>query len=526
MKKYKNLFLLLVFLVASCTKLDETVYHNITTENFFKTEQEYISALGPAYLSMQQFFSETNTLFEESCSDEIVVPKRGPDWGEPWTTLHSHTWVATDWEIKNAWDYAYGVVNKSNNALLQIKNVKSTVDPKLKALFYGEFSVLRDWGYYHLIDLFGGVPLVKRFDIPTDTVLARTSRKDVFDFCVNDIKANLPGLTREVNQASYGRFNKWSAYALLAKFYLNAEVFSGTARWQDCITACDSIINSGLFSLQPNYFDCFAYNDGPQTKENILAVPFDQLKSDPWVWLLIWDTFDNDMNRIFGMANGGWNGLCAMPSFIHSFNPADKRLKGWVWGQQFAQNGDSIRCTGMDQPRPLNLTIDFTVLPPYKGHTPDNGIYDYSQAREYMGARLVKYSPGPNLTGWCMDNDPPVYRYADILMMKAECLMRLSGGAATSAAVDLVNQVRARAFDSDPAAYTTSTLTMDALLKERQWEFYGEFTRRNDMVRFGKFVRGTWEWADRSSESDTRNLFPIPQQVRDANSAIIQNPGY
>jgi hypothetical protein len=124
-----------------------------------------------------------------------------------------------------------------------------------------------------------------------------------------------------------------------------------------------------------------------------------------------------------------------------------------------------------------------------------------------------------------MNNDMVIFRYADILMMKAECLMHMNGGAATQEAVTLVNQVRARSFaENDPdAKYTTATLTMDELLDERGREFAYEMHRREDLIRFGKFNEAWWE---KPASDPKYNLFPIPFDIITANPSLKQNPGY
>jgi hypothetical protein len=144
---------------------------------------------------------------------------------------------------------------------------------------------------------------------------------------------------------------------------------------------------------------------------------------------------------------------------------------------------------------------------------------------EYQGARISKYEIDYDGNG--MPNDYAMFRYADILLLKAEALMRKNGGAATQEAVDVVNEVRGRAFSSyNFVPYTTTTLTLNTLLQERAWELYYEGWRRMDLIRFDKFVRGTWEFHNRSQESDIRNYFPIPTNQMSSNPNLIQNPGY
>ena len=200
----------------------------------------------------------------------------------------------------------------------------------------------------------------------------------------------------------------------------------------------------------------------------------------------------------------------------------DIRRRGWMIGlQSNASTGEVLLCTEESAPNPLEYTIDFDNI-----YDPeDQAVYNHKNALEYHGPRFVKYEI--RYTSGNMGNDLAVYRLADILLLKAEAIMRKNGGVATQEAVNLVNQVRTRAFD-DPALhlYTTASLTLDELLAERARELYNEGMRRNDLVRFGKFVRGTWEFADRSNEEDFRNVYPIPQQQISVNVNLIQNPGY
>ncbi|MEP6465025.1 MAG: RagB/SusD family nutrient uptake outer membrane protein [Parafilimonas sp.] len=159
-------------------------------------------------------------------------------------------------------------------------------------------------------------------------------------------------------------------------------------------------------------------------------------------------------------------------------------------------------------------------------------ISDLTNATDDEGVMNIKYEIEQNADYGSngivnMNNDMVVFRYADILMMKAECLMRLNGGNATQDAVDLVNQVRQRNFSADDLKkekYTTTSLTMDELLNERGREFSYEMLRREDLIRFGKFGNAWW---DKSQDADKHyQLFPIPQTVITSNTALKQNPGY
>ncbi len=525
MKKTYSKIIALAFLALitlRCTDLDEKLYSDVLKDNFYQTESEIVAAVAPAYGDLRGISGDTWDLNSHS-TDQTIIPTRGRHWydGGHWQRIHEHTWTSETPQMNNAWNYAFGRINKANQLLFQLGSL-SNINPQLKDQFVTELKIIRSFGYYHAIDFFGNVPIVDKFDLPAgfkpsnETDFA-TGRKKAFDFAVKDITDNIGNLSRNVNTSTYGRFHKWAAYALLAKYYINSQVWTGVSRWDDVITACDSIIKSGKFKLETDYFANFiAKNEG--SKENIFVIPYDEVKTE---WGLTWFFMGHHMatQRKYNTTWTPWNGFCALPSHYKTFDPNDKRRLGWITGKQYSSAGELLKCTEESAPNPLEYTVDFGNI--YDPN--DQAIYDHRNAREFNGARFVKYAIGA-LPGWGMGNDIAVYRYADILLLKAEAIMRKNGGVATQAAVDLVNQVRARSISDNP--YTIQTLTLDALLKERSWEFYYEGMRRNDLVRYNKFVRGNWEFYNRSSESDNRNVFPIPQSQINSNSNLKQNPGY
>ncbi|NJK94089.1 MAG: RagB/SusD family nutrient uptake outer membrane protein [Bacteroidales bacterium] len=501
-------------IVQSCTDLDEKLYDTVLKDNYYKTEAEVIAAVAPAYADLRGIGDTWE--MSSHCTDQTLVPTRGRHWynGGHMQRIHEHTWTSETPQFDGLWGYGFDRVNKANQLIFQLEQL-TNFDAKLKAQFFAELKILRAFGYYWLIDYFGNVPIVDRFDVPKGYMPANdpdfaTGRKKVFEFIEKDIKDNIASLSDKKDPTTYGRFNKWAASAMLAKLYINAQTWTGTSKWDECIAACDVIINQGGFELEGNIFNNFlAKNEG--SKENIFVIPYDETRTD-WGLLFYWQGHHYAVQKKYNTANGPWNGFCALPSFIKSFNPADRRLNGWLIGKQYSSTGEILKCSEESAPNPLELTVDFkNIFDPE-----DKTVYNHTNAKEYFGARFVKYEIAA-LPSWCMGNDLAVYRYADILMLKAEALMRKNGGVATQEAVNLVNQVRSRSFETDPSPYTTATLTLDALLQERGWEFYHEGMRRNDLVRFGKFIKGTWEFFDRSGEQEYRNTFPIPQLKINAN---------
>ncbi len=511
----------------SCIDLDEVVYSDVLSENFYRTEEEIISALAPAYGNLRNL-AHRNVWHQASYStDEILYPTRGRHWydGGHFQRFHEHTWTPETPHFNNAWNIFFRWVNESNMLVFQLE--KLDMNPDLKAAFISELRIIRALGYWHLLCNFGNVPIVDRFDVeqgfsPSNNSNFQTGRQQLFEFIENDLTGNLPNLNQNKDRSTYGRFNAWAAHALALKLYINAEVWTGTPRWDEAIAHADAIIDSELFSLEDNYFSNFlAENSG--SNENIFVAPFNETQTGRNMSNMAFINFHHyQMGQVFGTPRGGNNGVCALPSHYHSFHEDDLRRRGWLVGQQrSASTGALLACTEESAPNPLEYTADFVNL-----YDPEDlSVYDHKNALEYHGARFVKYQIA--YTSGNMGNDLAVFRYADILLLKAEALIRKNNGVVTQNEVDLVNQVRARAFiDPEPHLYTTATLTLDELLAERSREFYNEGMRRNDLVRFGKFVRGTWEFADRSGEGDYRNVYPIPQQQRNVNPNLNQNPNY
>jgi len=527
------IFILPVF--NSCTDLDEDVYSSIVPENFYKTEDELIAAMVPAYSDLCWMIRNRGVPdCEAYTSDIMIIPTRDyGGWydGGRYQQLFEHTWTSENSCMDNMWSRTFNWVDKANMLIYQFSQVDN-MDPDLKTKFTSELSIIRAFAYYNLLNTFGNVPIVDRFDVPEgftpkNNTDFEAGRKEVFEFIEKDLLDNIPNLTETVDESTSGRFNKYAAMMILVKLYMNAEVWTGIPRWDDAITYADKIINSGNYQLEADYFANFKV-ENKDSKENIFVLPFNAtISSLGWAYTsYLYRMHHHFLSAgIFGVSLGGQNGPAALPSFIHSFDSQDIRLKGWSIGLQLNKStGDTIFCNKTYSGKPLNYTIDYVDI-----YDPtDETVYDYKNAPEYAGARFSKYEIA-FADGTNMSNDYVVYRYADVLLLKAEALMRKHGGMATEEAVNLVNQIHKRAFE-DPSLhlYTTNTFTMEELLAERARELYYEGMRRNDLIRFDKFAQGEWEkeWYDRSSQGDEKNWYPIPQTQMNANISLTQNPGY
>ena len=493
----------------SCTDLTENTYDRFTDENFLKTEEEFIAALGAAYTSLYSLGNHGGYFsLQEVSSDEVMIPQRGGDWGDggQWINAHRHEPKATDPNVNGAWTYLYGGVNTCNRLIFQFTKLKDEgkVDGALADKFISELRVLRAMYYYFLIDTFGNVPLVTRFDVAEDFLPATENRNVVYDYVVAELNAAVPLLEKKSDLSTYGRMNYYTGKAIQAKLYLNAQVYSGTAKWDECIAACDEIINSGLFSVEAVYRNNFITNN-QTSKEFILAVPFDEVFAQGFN--LAQMTLHYGSQATYNLKEQPWNGYCSLQEFYNIHDAADARRNNFIVGPQFAADGVTpIVDAGAEANDPDGPQLNFT--PAINEHFPG--------ALRQAGARIGKYEFKSGATA-NLSNDMPIFRYSDILLSKAEAMWRKDAGSAPALAI--VNQIRDRSWKNAPL----TSLTAAELLKERGREMFYEGVRRQDLIRFGVYGNATQYMP---GSQPCKELWPIPTPQINVNPNLRQNPCY
>lgn len=517
-----------LFGVMSCTNLDEELYSDVTADNFFKTDAEFIAALGQAYSSFGGIGNHSGLwTINELASDELVISTKGGDWydGGVLLQLHRHEFAPDNPFFNNAWTFIYGGINTCNRLIYQFQQLNT---PAADA-FIAELRAVRALWYYWAVDSFGNVPLVVDFtkvDPP-----ATATRATVFKFIEDELTAVIPLLPTAKSSATYGRMTKWAALAIRAKLYLNAEVFTGTAQWQKAADDANNIITNGGFALETSYKANFAINNAG-SRENIFVYPYDKVFAQGFNWVAM--TLSVASAPTYNLTFQPWNGYQTVEEFYNSYidpaqNPGpqgpvwkgltkdlnkdgisddvgtvDGRLSNFIVGPQYNTDGSRTLDGGFEP-------NDFDGAP--VTFTPQlNEIYP--QGLRQAGARIGKYEFEKGGTN-NMSNDFVIFRLGDIILTLAEAKFRLGQ---TAEALVLVNSLRTRAgvtpFDA---------LTSDRLYAERGREMYAEMTRRQDLIRFGKFGAAWWE----KKVSDAKyKLFPIPKQQVDANKSLVQNPGY
>ncbi|MCU7550078.1 RagB/SusD family nutrient uptake outer membrane protein [Chitinophagaceae bacterium LB-8] len=531
------ILVLLPFLFSACTKLKDTSYNTIIAREFTPDSTDLAALAGAAYVDWRGLLLQWNTVYraQEVSADQMLTPARPNGWvdGGVYRRIHEHKWTTEDDIVINIWTRAYQGITNSNRIIYQVQSGAIPVDPKDTTTLIAEMKLLRASYYWILCDIYGNVPIVDRFDVPAGYLPKQNTRKEVYDFIVNDLVTNIPKVSTENNKTTYGKFNKWAGLALLAKMYLNAGVYTGTPQWEKCKEVCDEIIDSKLFILEPNQKNVFVTNN-ENSKEIIFALPFDSKYVNDWNSFDVhMQTLQPENQKTYNLQFSPWGGVCAIPQFISTFDPEDSRLlDNFIMGQQYTSTGDSIYGTmGAYVGKPLS----------YRNYVPGVDV-----SEEVDGLRLGKFEIAAGSTNR-LSNDWPLFRYADILMMKAESLMR-SGDADGAAAI--VTEVRKRAFKLNPARavvtgadllkgssydyglrnhLVTTTeggadIQYGRFLDELAWEFNQEARRRTDLIRFGVFTKKSW--LSHSPNGDYRSLYPIPRTEIAKNSNLKQNPGY
>jgi len=499
----------------ACTDLTEVPNDALTPDNAFKTDAELLAGIASVYARLRNPMWGYYNL-SEITTDEIVVPTRGSDWFDNgrWLEIYRQTWTpnsgsALD-DMNGAWNDAFSGVARANLMLEILDKSTATTNDVAKA----ELRGLRAYFYYQLMDFFGGVPLV------TGTALeanARVSRDSVFKFIeaeLLDIRQTLPE-TRDAGQ--YGRLTRGAANALLANLYLNAGVFTkddginpsgynscagitvsgGEDACQAAIDAADAVISSGKYSLSADFKQNFSISN-ESSPENIFVIA---LTNQPGLGMSF-AMRTLHYNQLTTGNGGPWNGFATIADTYNQFDhAADQRDKMWLVGQQKSFN------TGQDVNDRTGAPLVFTP-----------SIANIESATEGEGVRYNKFPPLPNAAaGDAHPNDYPIFRLAEMYLIKAEALWAIGN---TGEALTNINLVRARAFNS---AKPLLAVTADDILRERLFEFAGEGKRRQDMIRFGHFLDAR---QFKGAREAYRVLFPVPATQIQSNSKLTQNPGY
>lgn len=405
--------------------------------------------------------------------------------------------------VRASISFANSFLNETTDAKLDARNVSTAVRQEI-VTYRAEARLIRAIAYYHLMDLFGKAPFADETTLVNSTP-KEISRSELFNYIESELLA-IESELKDARQNESGRADKAVAWAVLAKMYLNAQVYIGQDKYTECITYCNRIINAG-YSLASNYLHNFMADNNTNSARNEIIFAFISdgvtvQNYGPTTVMVNGEVGSIERNGAsLGVGEGGWGGaLRVRAQFANLFN-----------GSVF--NNDN-RNTLITQDR--NAVI--------------NDISDRDQGYiiTKFSNRTSQGNAGSSTT--FVDTDFPLFRLADIYLMYAEAVLRGGSGGNNMQALTYVNALRTRA--NNPQTLTSAELTLDFILDERARELHWEGHRRQDLIRFNKFTGGNYNWAWKGnasngiSISNHLNLYPIPTSSLASNPNLKQNPGY
>lgn len=532
MKTIRYIIIGSVFAMFSCTDLDVLPKDLATGDGVLGTLESYESFLAKIYTGLtvtgqagqggagnsdittndEGFYQYMRLLWkaQELPTEEAIIV-----WNDRTIKdFHEQDWTSQDQFLTAMFNRVYFQIGMANEFLRETTDAKlaerNTSDALYQTIqrYKAEARFLRALSYWHGLDLFANIPLVTEESVVGKEPPAQNTRAEIFSFVESEVLAIEPLLGAPRFQ--YGSADKGAAWMLLAKLYLNAEVYVGQNRYNDCITYCEKIIDEGGYALEDVYQHSFTA-DNNLSSEIIFAVFHDGLAARSFGgtnFIIHASTGNNDegggfMDPAAIGADGGWGGLKATSGLVDLF------------------------------PDPSGSTDERAFF--YRNAPFTREITDVNTWNTGGGFPVLKFtnltSEGdPGKSGAYMDTDFPMFRLADVYLMYAEAVERGGTGSETDA-LNYVNDLRERAFNGPSGNIIADDLTLDFLIKERGRELYWEAHRRTDLVRFNQFTEnGIWPWkggvADGTTTAKFRDVYPIPASELAANPKLDQNPNY
>lgn len=482
--------------LSGCTNLDETLEDRLTKDQV--TAANVSDLLAELYNTMGSVGD--NITFEHT-SDDIIQPTRGGDWDDngAWRALHQHKWDPEHSTIMGAYQmYTAGLF-----AAIDLLQYDCTPQQEAEARF------IRAMYVFYIVDGWGQVPMRDPGSALSDDPYVMNS-SEAISFVISELEAVISSLPAT---ADSWMVTQSTARAYLAKAYLNKDVYDSdrqsfsfsSENMAKVVTACDAIISSGNYSLESDYYKMFS-SENENSSEFIFAVHNERGIRSSGVSGRYYATLH------YNQKPSGWNGFTTLADFYDSFEDGDIRKHGEVaavkaasgleagllYGQQYDENGVALKDRAGN---PLFFTKESPII-------------SGGATLETSGIRIMKYTPDYENTN-SPENDVALMRYADVLLMKAEALMRSGDNAGALAIVNQIRTVR--------GASTLASISADVMLAERGRELWNENWRRNDLVRFGKYLNA---WGEKPASDPKYLLFPFSSGQLASNPNLQQNTGY
>lgn len=373
MKNMKKIICIIItgclLTIWSCTNLEETIYHEIVSENFYQNEAEIQAAMMRPFVQNTQSvsgFLKNVWLLQELPSDILSFPQKGPHGydGGNWIRFHRREYTTDESQCYNSWDQLYAGIGYVNNLLTDFEKLNFEelgIEPASlsKEQCVAELRTIRAYFYWILLDLFGDVPITTTIN---ESSPESKPRSEVFAFVEQELTESLPNLSEDVVK-SQGRISKWGAYAILAYMYMNAEVYTGTQQLTKAIAACDAIYASGKFAIDKEWYTPFCKANETASKENIFTAANDPIYAPDNTWFQRFGHYAHQAG--FGFGYAAWNSTVTTPGFYSKFDKTDKRgYVGHLYGPQYKVNKyNADHSFDYDKTQPLLGTEEFKGFP-------------------------------------------------------------------------------------------------------------------------------------------------------------------
>lgn len=515
--------------ITGCSKkLDLEPTNTATNETLFQNAAGYKQALAKVYTSMTMV-GNGGASGPSDLPSEIITDGGSSDFFRNfwylqclstdeagWTyanntdpvSIHELAWTSSNFSVKCLYYRLFYTVTVANNLIIEASDANLSrrgitgADATTVKLYRDEARFLRAYAYWALMDLFGNPPFVdENTPIASSALPRQIPRAELFTYLESELQSLETSLP-DAKTNQYGRVDKGAAWALLARMYLNAQVYTGTPKFTEAITYCNKITGAG-YTLHSKY------------KELMLAD--NHLNTDEFIWALNFDgthtqNFGGTTFLVHGPAgysadssglSGTWDCIRFPQQFVDKFPAEDIRGQFWTGGQ------NKVMSTMLGAPR--------------------DG-YSSSKFRNKTRAGLV--APNVDAGKTWSDIDMPMFRLAEIYLIYAEAVLRGGTGGSNATALDYLKQLAVRARPTDPVAASFPTLSLDYIIDERGRELFWEGHRRTDLIRFNLFTTGSYLWAWKGNVfsgtgvNDKYKLYPIPVEDLAANGNLHQNTGY
>jgi starch-binding outer membrane protein, SusD/RagB family len=526
---FYKIFLPVVLVILAgigCTKkLDLQPTNDLTADKVYSTPAGYRAAIAKVYGSMALTGNGGNGGGFPDISPQIIADQGNSDFLRMWWYLqclstdeagwtyhsntdpigiHQMTWSSVNQTVGGLYYRSYFLIALANDFINQASDANLTsrgisgLSADTIRLYKAEARFLRAFQYSVLLDLFGNVPFVTEIDAIGASLPKQKTRKEIFAYVESELK-DLENTLMQPRTNQYGRVDRAAAWALLARMYLNAEVYTATPRYTDAITYCNKVIGAG-YTLHPNYTELMLADNHLNTDEFIFTINYDGTYTQNWGGTT---TFAHGPAGVPGSVsgtNGNWNCIRVTQQFVSLFGTADIRGQFWTTGQN------------------LNMTQLLDI--------PTDG---YSSTKFRNKTRTGGAAPHMLAAGDFVDIDFPLFRLAETYLIYAESVLRGGTGGNSATALAYLNQLSSR---GRPVAGSNAQLTLPYIIDERGRELFWECFRRTDLIRFNMFTTSNYLWAWKggvqggTAVDSKYNLFPIPTTDLSANPNIIQNPGY